>query len=378
MGNPLPSYKCKQAMTDAQLRAAIVAIAECLPFAADVQDIKDELAVCTPLFVVEDIYVRILTAALCYVGGGGSVAPYEPVVQLWDGTSNVTIDEGTNILRLTAPTAASRQITLPANAAYTGGYYVSIDLMKNIGVLFNQTVVPAGADTIAGAATMVPVMGATYATFTSSGTGNWAYQITNNDDPRFYRMFSVLANFGGTVGTPDIKITPCSYNGNDTSWIGHDPTVGVMGGFMIPINVEDPVRCADKFNTATDLLMRHPLTTNTLRPVVALGAGAGTPGAGATIACEGNDTTGWVRVNTGSDATGTGEIWNLTFDAPFTAPPIVMIQAADDDTRTSDADWLIIPISTTTNADFHAVMSTGKTMATSSTYIWRYHTLGGS
>ncbi len=374
MGIPLPSYKCKQALEDAQLRAAIAAIADCASASAEVQEIYAELAVCTPLFVVQDIYIRILTAAFCFVSGGGQ-DPFSPVTQLWDGTDDVTIDDETNLLRLTAPVGAGREITLPDVSLYPGGLYVAIDLGANLDVHFGLTIVPAGADTIDGQATMVPVMGATYVVFTQSGTGNWTYQISNNDDPRFYRTFTVLASFGGDVANPHFKVSPASYNGNDTSWVGHDPTVGLMGGFMWPINANDPLRCTDKFNIPTDFLMRHPLSSNVAQPVVQLGPGAGS--IDTDIAIEGNDTAGWVRVTTGSDASGTGEIWNLSFDANYYGPPAVIIQAADDDTRIGDGNFLYAPLGSTTIADFHAYMPTGKSLAVSSTYRWRYHTFGG-
>lgn len=75
---PLPGYQCKQALYDAELRAAIVAIAACFPNATDVQDIADELAVCTPLFVIQDIYIRLLTAVLCYIASGADIDCHRP------------------------------------------------------------------------------------------------------------------------------------------------------------------------------------------------------------------------------------------------------------------------------------------------------------
>lgn len=72
MAIPIPGYQCKQAMTDAQIRAAIIAIAACLPESEDVQDLADSVTLCTPLFQLELIYIQILTAALCFLGAGGA------------------------------------------------------------------------------------------------------------------------------------------------------------------------------------------------------------------------------------------------------------------------------------------------------------------
>ncbi len=332
---------------------------------------------CTSIEDAQVIFDLAIQRAACWLVNNGSSAPFAPVEQLWDGVADVIVDPGTNLLRLTAPTGPFLTITLPPAAGYTGGQYVAIDLSANNGVPVGFTILPDGTDTIAGALGMVPVMGAAYVVFTPSGTGNWAYQITNNDDPRFVRMFSILGGFGNTAALPDILITPCSYNGNPTSWIGHDGSVGGFGGFMIPINVNDPVRCVDRFNGPQDQIIRHVLASNVSQPVAALGSGAGTIGAGAQIAIVGNDTTGNVRVTTGADATGVGEIWNLSFDFQYPGAPSIFIQSSDDDTRISDADSLYVPLSMATIADFHAVLPTGKIIPPSSTYEWRYFCQGG-
>jgi hypothetical protein len=87
----LPGYQCKQALYDRELRAAIAAISECLPDSENVQDIADELTACTPLYAVQDIYIRLLSASLCYLGeGGGDCDKPDPKCDCYTVTTPAT------------------------------------------------------------------------------------------------------------------------------------------------------------------------------------------------------------------------------------------------------------------------------------------------
>jgi hypothetical protein len=355
---------------------ALTALIACMPAGANISSLLGLINSCCTIEDAQAIFDLAIQRSACYLQTAG-LLPFSPSVQLWDGLSDVTIDDGINLLRLTGPPDDGRTIFLPPVAGYTGGAYVALDLGMGIDVLFGYAVLPSGTDTIDGKPDMVPLMGAAYLIFTPSGTGNWTYQVANNDDPRFVRIFSSTAFFGGTPAIPDIRVVPASYNGNPTSWIGHDGLSGGYGGIMIPINQFDPLRLVDRFNFPIDALMRHPLSSNIAQPVPTLGTGAGTIGAGAEIAIVGNDTCGWVRVLTGADATGVGEIFVLPFDGPFAGAPSVIMQSGDDTTRLADADSIYAPLDTTTTTEFRATLPTGKTLAPSSAYRWRYHTFGG-
>jgi hypothetical protein len=78
----------------------------------------------------------------------GTNVPPGPVVQTWDGASNVTVAPTTTVLRMTTQNAANRTITLPAISAYPVGTPLMIDL--GVGVANNTTITlqRAGTDVI--------------------------------------------------------------------------------------------------------------------------------------------------------------------------------------------------------------------------------------
>lgn len=100
------------------------------------------------------------------------------VVQVWNGTTNVTINAGVQLLRLTITPAATRTITFPSAATIGAGKSIFLDLQTQA-LASKCTLTPLGNDTLNNVATTYDITGPSSVIVYSDGVSNLSFGFTN-------------------------------------------------------------------------------------------------------------------------------------------------------------------------------------------------------